>query len=283
VLKAASIEELRMRRGLEGIRCWLLFAVVIHGFQFLAAADPVAVRNPEGTLHGFLALTTEDDHVLADGDLIQVVRGDLVTSHLVFHFKDGSVDDETAVFTQRGNFKLIRDRHIQKGPYFPHPLDMLIDVPKGTVTVRSTGKDGKEEVATDRPSLPHDLYNGLITSIVKNVRKEATETTVSMIVATPKPRLVKLAITPRGTEAFLLAGASRKALAYDMKIELGGIVGAVAPLIGKQPPHIQMWVVGGEVPTFAREKGPLFEGGDILTISLVSPVWPKESRSEPSK
>jgi len=272
-----------MKRTLEGIRCWLLLAVLVAALPFVASADPVAARNHEGTLHGFLELATEDGHVLADGDLIQVVRGDLVTSHLVFHFKDGSVDDETAVFTQRGNFKLIRDRHIQKGPYFPHPLDMLIDMPKGTVTVRSTGKDGKEEVTTDRPSLPHDLYNGIITSIVKNVRKEATETTVSMIVATPKPRLVKLAITPRGTETFSLAGASRKALAYDMKIELGGIVGAVAPLIGKQPPHIQMWVVGGEVPTFAREKGPLFEGGDILTISLVSPVWPKESRSEPQK
>ena len=132
---------------------------------------------------------------------------------------------------------------------------MLIDVAKGTVTVRSTGKDGKEEVATDRQSLPHDLYNGLIPSIVKNVRKEATETTVSMIVATPKPRLVKLAITPNGTETFSLAGASRKALAYDMKIELGGIVGVVAPLIGKQPPHIQMWVVGGEVPDFVQRKG----------------------------
>ena len=197
-------------------RCWSM------DFNFSRPPILSTVRNPEGTLHGFLALTTEDGHVLADGDLIQVVRGDLVTSHLVFHFKDGSVDDETAVFTQRGNFKLIRDHHIQKGPYFPHPLDMLIDVPKGTVTVRSTGKDGKEEVTTDHQSLPHDLYNGLITSIVKNVRKEATETTVSMIVATPKPRLVKLAITPNGTETFSLAGASRKALAYDMKIELGG-------------------------------------------------------------
>ena len=61
-----------MRRGLEGIRCWLLLAVVVYGFQSLATADPVAVRNPEGTLHGFLALTTEDGRVLADGDLIQV-------------------------------------------------------------------------------------------------------------------------------------------------------------------------------------------------------------------
>jgi len=272
-----------MSRTLEVIRCWRLLALLVLVLQLRVAADPVAVRNPEGTLHGFLALTTEDGHVLADGDLIQVVRGDLVTSHLLFHFKDGSVDDETAVFTQRGNFKLIRDHHIQKGPYFPRQLDLSIDVPKGTVTVRTSGKDGKEEVTTDHPTLPHDLYNGLVTSIVKNVRKEATETTVSMIVATPKPRLVKLAITPNGTETFSLAGASRKALAYDMKIELGGIVGVVAPLVGKQPPHIQMWIVGGEVPTFAREKGPLFEGGDILTISLVSPVWPKEPRSEPSK
>jgi len=71
-----------MSRTLEVIRCWRLLALIVLVLQLRVAADPVAVRNPEGTLHGFLALTTEDGHVLADGDLIQVVRGDLVTSHI---------------------------------------------------------------------------------------------------------------------------------------------------------------------------------------------------------
>jgi hypothetical protein len=72
------------------------------------------VRYREGSVHGFLALRTMEGKTLAAGDLIQVVRGDRVVSHLVFRFKDGSIDDETAVFTQSGNFRLISDHHIQK-------------------------------------------------------------------------------------------------------------------------------------------------------------------------
>jgi len=48
----------------------------------------------------------------------------------------------------------------------------------------------------------------------------------------------------------------------------------VAPLIGKQPPNIQIWIIGGEAPAFVREQGPLYEGGPILNIQLTSPVWP---------
>jgi hypothetical protein len=67
-------------------------------------AAPVAERHPEGLVHGFLVLRTLEGDTLADGDLIQVAHGDRVTSRLVFHFKDGSIHDETAVFSQRRNF-----------------------------------------------------------------------------------------------------------------------------------------------------------------------------------
>ena len=80
--------------------------MLVFAFSILVAAEPIAVRHPEGTLHGFLALTTEQGQVLADGDVIEIVRGDRVTSHVTFHFKDGSLDEETAVYTQRGVFRL---------------------------------------------------------------------------------------------------------------------------------------------------------------------------------
>jgi len=40
-----------------------------------------------------------------------------------------------AVFSQRLNFRLISDRHIQQGPAFPHPTDLLIDASTGQVAV----------------------------------------------------------------------------------------------------------------------------------------------------
>ena len=248
-----------------------------------APAEPIPARHPEGTLHGFLELTDEHGQVLADGDLINIVHGDRVTAHLIFHFKDGSLDDETTVFTQRGVFRLISDRHIQRGRYFPHPLDMSIDVRKGIVVTRSPGKDGEDEVATEHMKMPPDLYNGLVTPIIKNLSPNTPETKIAMIVTTPKPRLVTLAISPQGAESFELAGMPHKSLAYEIKIELGGVAGLVAPIIGKQPPNLFMWIVGGEVPTFLRERGPLFEGGEILDITLIGPTWKRGEGETPRK
>jgi hypothetical protein len=78
--------------------------LVIAGFLIRAAlpADPVEVRHPQGSAHGFLALKTLQGTRLATGDMTQVVHGDRVTSRVVFHFRAGSVDDDTTIFTQRG-------------------------------------------------------------------------------------------------------------------------------------------------------------------------------------
>src|ERR1035441_8733160 len=62
------------------------------------AAQPVPVRHADGTMHGFLALRGQDGRVVAAGELSQVARGSTVTARLVFHFRDGSVDDETTGF-----------------------------------------------------------------------------------------------------------------------------------------------------------------------------------------
>jgi hypothetical protein len=257
--------------------------VLVFVFSIVAAAEPIAARHPEGTLHGFLALTTEQGQVLADGDVVEIVRGERVTTHVTFHFKDGSLDEETTVYTQRGVFRLISDHHVQRGPFFPHPLDMTIDVAKGVVVTRSLGKDGKDEVATDRMKMPSDLYNGLVTSVVKNVSPDAGETKVSMIVATPKPRLVKLDILPQAPETFHLAGFPHKATVYQIKIELGGVAGVVAPIIGKQPPDIHMSIETGQVPAFLRETGPVSQDGPVLTISLIGPTWPAAEHDQSAK
>src|SRR5436190_20255885 len=129
----------------DHLRCWSCIALLICALQPSAPAEPIPVRHVEGTEHGFLALRTKEGRVLAVGDLFQVVHGDRVTSRLLFRFKDGSVDDETTVFSQRGTFQLITDHHVQKGPSFPQSMDLSIDVGRREVTVRSTGKDGKEE------------------------------------------------------------------------------------------------------------------------------------------
>jgi hypothetical protein len=251
-----------------------LILLLIWAFEPTAQADPIPVRSVQGTIHGFLELRNEDGQVVASGDSFQVVRGSRVTSRTVFHFKDGSIDDETTVFSQRQTFQLISDHHIQKGPSFPHPMDVLIDANSGQVTVHSTGKDGKEEVKSEHLDLRPDLANGLVPVLLENLRADSPTTTVSMVVATPKPRLVKLVISTVGDDKCFVAGSSRKAIHYNIKIDLGGVAGVVAPIIGKAPPDIQVWIIGGEATTFARERGPLYAEGPMMTIQLASPTWP---------
>ena len=260
--------------------CEILKILIGAGlFPAPALSAPVAVRHIEGLVHGFLSLSSIDGAPLAQGDLVQHSTNDRVTNHLVFHFKDGSLHDETAVYSQRGNFRLLAYHLIQKGPTFGHHTDLSFDTASNNVTVHYSEPDGKEKVITDHLDLPPDIANGLTLTLLKNLRRSDTPTTVSLLATTPKPRLVKLAITPQGEEPFTTSGAKRMATHYVIKVEIGGIEGKVAGLLGKQPPDIHVWVLSGEAPAFVMMEGPLFYGGPLWRIELASPVWPNTKPS----
>ena len=254
-----------------GLACGLLvFASV------LLQADPVRVRYVEGTEHGFLVLRSAAGQTLASGDLIQVLKGNRLTAHLVFRFKDGSLSDETSVFTQHTYFRLVSNRLIQKGPAFPKSSDVSINTQTRTVRVTYSEHE-RERVEVSHMDLPADLANGIILNLFTNIDPHTAETTVSYLATTPKPRLVKLLIKPRGEEAFSVAGIRHAATHFTAKIELGGIEGLLAPLMGKEPSDIQVWVAGGESPAFVRAECPLFLGGPNWTIEMTSAVWQKEA------
>lgn len=240
-----------------------------------AGASPVAVRYKEGLLHGFLVLSALDGTRLAEGDLTQVPHGNRITSRLTYHFKDGSRQEETAVFSQRGNFRLISYHLVQKGPAFHNATEVSIEASTGQVTVQYTDDDGKEKTIADHLKLPPDLANGLVLTLLKNLGENSPPLEVSFLVATPKPRLVKLAISSAGKEPFSLAGAGREALQYTVKVEIGGVAGLVAPWLGKQPPDSHIWILEGESPTFVKSEALSYIGGPLWRTELVAPVWPK--------
>ena len=147
--------HLASRRLAPRHRCWsftaLAAALLACAMQFqppALSAETIPVRYLEGSVHGFLVLRTTEGKEIAVGDLIQLIRGDRVIARLTFRFKDGSVDDETTVFSQRGNFRLLTDHHVQKGSSFHHPLDTSIDALSGQVTVRSTDGIARRRAST---------------------------------------------------------------------------------------------------------------------------------------
>jgi hypothetical protein len=245
----------------------ILLAVVLRG-------ESISVRHPEGNLHARLVLRTLDGVTIADGDLTQVVRESVVTARLTFHFKDGSLHDETTVFSQRGEFRLISDRVEQKGPSFPRPLEMSIDAASGAVTVRHAGEDGTQQEETDRLNLPSDLANGLIVPLLKNVNPSAPPRSFSYVAATPKPRLVKLAVTSVGDASGPAGRQGQRSVHYVLRPEIGGLSGLLAPLVGKQPPNSHVWILDGDTPAFIKAEEPLYVGGPLWRIELVSPASP---------
>ena len=136
-------------------------------------------------MHGFLSLSAMDGAPLAQGYLVQLSANDRLTNHLVFPFKDGSLHDETAVYSQRGNFRLFTYHLIQKGPTFGHHTDISFDTTSNNVTVHYSERDGKEKATTVHMELPPDIANGLILTLLKNLRPDGPPTTVSMVATTP--------------------------------------------------------------------------------------------------
>jgi len=261
------------------------FSILLIGVCLLGgvsvSASPVAVRYKEGVLHGFLVLSTLDGTPLAEGDLTQVPHGNQITSLLTYRFKDGSRQEETAIFSQRGNFRLISYHLVQQGPAFKQATDVSIVASTGQVTVQYTDDDGKEKTASERMKLPPDLANGLVLILLKNLEPHAPPLEVSMLVVTPKPRLVRLAISNQGKDPFSLAGSSREALHYAIRVEIGGIAGLVAPWLGKQPADSHVWILGGEAPTFVKSETLSYMGGPIWRTELVAPVWPRTVARDP--
>jgi hypothetical protein len=254
----------------------ILLACVILLTPSAQAQSTVEVRHTEGLTRGFLVLRAMDGSLVANGDLAQVARGERVTSHLVLRFKDGSMYDETVLFSQRGHFQVLNYHLVQKGPVFKVPLDMTIDRSTGLVQVRYTDEDGKQRVESERLELPPNLMNGVIPILLKNISPGAKQTTVSLVAATPKPRLVSLEISPEGEAKVLAGGVSRKATRYRLKVEIGGILGFFATLVGKQPEDSHAWILDGDAPAFLRLEGPLFMGGPSWRIEPANPVWQGE-------
>jgi hypothetical protein len=251
-------------------RTLLCFVIMILFMTAIAMAQPVQVRYREGSVHGFLALSTLEGRALASGDLIQTVRGDRVEVRTVFHFKDGSLDDEQAVFSQRGTFRLISDHHIQKGPAFPHPMDLMIDAASGRVTAKYQ-EDNKDKSDSQHLDLSPDVANGLLLTVLKNIPAKLNQFKFDYVAAAPKPKLVHLNITREGEATFAIGGANHKATRFQVKVEIGGVSGAIAPLVGKQPTDINIWILQNGMPAFVRLEGALYPQGPIWVIELAAP------------
>src|SRR6266849_3442799 len=227
-----------------------------------AWGEPVTVRFSEGLTRGFPVVRSLDGQTLAFGDFVQVARDDRVETRLTFRSKDGSLHDETVVFSQRSVFRLLAYRLVQRGPSFPEAVNVSFDRPTGHYSVRyRADDDSPEEILDGKLELPEDAYNGMLSLILKNLPSGAGEM-VSMVVFMPKPRVIKLRLTPMADERVQLNDASMLATHYVIRPELG----LFASLLVSDVPSVRCWILPGEAPAFLKAEGPLYFMGPVWRI-----------------
>ena len=233
-----------------------------------ALAEAISVRHIQSPMHRFMVARSEAGKIIADGEFSQVVQGDEVMMRLTYHFVDGSIDDETTTYRQQGTFRLVRNHHIQKGPFFARPVDFTVEAATGTATSRTRGKNGKIHVESKHIDLPDDLANGFVGTLLLNVPHNTTPFRVGMMAPVGGGRLIRLLISPEGEQPFHTTGQTLKATVFRIHPELGGIVGLIAPLIGLQPKDVMVWVLEGEEPAVVRIVGQLGGYGPVVNSEL---------------
>ena len=235
-----------------------------------AGAAPIAVRLTEGYAHGFVDFYAGREKI-GHGELVQFPRGEEVENRLTVAFHDGSLYDETVIFTQARVFRLRRYRLRQEGPSFPESSEVSFD-DDGRYRARMRRADGEEEVAEGHTEVPPDVYNGLTSTLLKNLAPGATAE-VHQLAFTPKPRLLDARLIPDGDHKFVMGNDERIATRYRIGLSVSGVAGVAARVIGKDPPDVYYWIVRGPAPTFVRFEGPLTADGPVWRAELGAPRW----------
>ncbi len=211
---------------------------------------------------------SEDGKTIATGEFTQVVQGDEVTMRMIYRFVDGSIDDETTTYTQQGTFRLVRNHHIEQGPFFARPIDFTVVAATGMVTSRTIDKNGRVHVESKHMDLPDDLANGFVGTLLLNVPPNTEPFQAGMLAPVGGGRLVRLLISPADEQTVELAGQTFKATVFRIHPELGGIVGVIARLLGLQPKDVMVWVLEGEEPAVAVIVGQLGGYGPVVSSEL---------------
>jgi hypothetical protein len=246
----------------------LAAAFLATTFSSAALAQIIAVTHIQRPMHRFMVARSETGKIIANGEFSQTVQGDEVTMSLTYRFADGSMDEETTTYRQQGTFRLVRNHHVQKGPFFARPVDFAVEAATGIATSRTTDKNGKIHVESEHIDLPDDLANGFVGTLLLNVPHNTAPFRVGMLAPVRGGRLIRILISPEGEQPFQTAGQTLKATVFRIHPELGGIVGLIAPLIGLQPKDVMVWVLEGEEPAVVRIVGQLGGYGPVVNSEL---------------
>jgi hypothetical protein len=247
---------------------FLVAALLTLTLGAAASAKRISVKHIQLPRHEFMEARSETGKIIARAEFTEEVQGDEVTMRLTYRFVDGSIDDETTTYTQQGTFRLVRNHHILKGPFFTKPVDFTVEAATGIATSRIVDKDGRIHVESEHIDLPDDLANGFVGTLLLNVPPNTAPFRVGILAPVFGGRLIRILISPEGEQPFQKAAQILKATVFRIHPELGGILGVIATMLGLQPKDVMVWVLEGEQPAVMRVVGQLGGSGPVVSSEL---------------
>jgi hypothetical protein len=118
----------------------------------------------------------------------------------------------------------------------------------------------------------------MVSLVAENFPRKAPEMKVSYLAGSPKPRVVKLSIKPDGEDTFRLGGVNRRSSRFNIHIEIGGIAGVIAPVIGKTAIRHQSLGSGWRSTRIRQDGRTSLPKRPNLDMELTSPVWPQNEK-----
>ena len=165
--------------------------------------------------------------------------------------------DERTTYSQRGVFRLEAYHLTQSGPSFPG-ADVAFDRKSWPLPGedaregRRARGDGERRVrdaagSRQRPDAPlaqEHAARGTGHRPAGGVHAEAA--------------LSRMELHQEGEDRIVFAGDPKQAARHLVDLEIGGVTGVVASVIGKNPPDLRYWLALGDIPAFVRFQGAMF-------------------------
>ena len=103
-----------------------------------------------------------------------------------------------------------------------------------------------------------------------------------IVAFTPKPQVVHTTMSREGEDKYLVGDVTHTATRWLVDLEIQGIKGVLASLVGKDPPDLHYWIATGPAPGFVKFEGAMYLKGPRWRVELSGPGWPgAASRSAP--
>jgi hypothetical protein len=105
-----------------------------------------------------------------------------------------------------------------------------------------------------RTELPDDVMNGLTSDRVQE-RDAGRAATVHFVAFQPKPLVLEMQIGAEGVRPVRARPQHRSASRFRIRPHVPGVLGALATVVGKQPPDLFMWIARGRAPLLVPLRG----------------------------